>query len=404
MPPPKSRQRRTALISGASLAGPTLAYWLTKYGYKVTVVELAPALPDGGNRVDIRGVALEVVNRMGLLEAARALDSQTEHTEYVDKSVKVVACLNDAAIGNAKGVDIEIMRGDLARLVYSLTKETVEYLWEESIEKLAQKENGVTAYFSRAKPRTFDIVIGADGIHSNTRRLAFDMQEKDISSYLGCYIAITTIPNYLRLSHTQRMFNIPHKTAGIFTTQKSDAATAMFVFSSPMLTYDRHDRQAQKKLLHEAFRGVDGWETPRLLAYADKDPNFYFDSMTQIKLGGYHNGRVVLVGDAAYAPSPASGQGSSMALTGAYMLAGEIHRANGDHEKAFREYTRKIRPYVEANQAIGVLGAKSLIETSSVKIRIRNFFIRRPALIRGMYKKIQAQIHNAANSLMLEDY
>jgi 2-polyprenyl-6-methoxyphenol hydroxylase-like FAD-dependent oxidoreductase len=389
----------TVLIVGAGPAGSTLAYWLAKRGYDVTVIDRTKRIISTINRIDIRGAALEVIRKMDLFDAVMQRSLHIARTEYVDANGFAIVTLNESAFGNEEGSDAELKRSDLVELLIERSNDAAQYIWDDTVTHLEQTNDSVHVTFAHRESRAFDIVIGADGIHSATRAMAFATSETDISRFLGCYVALYTVPNYLKLHNTQHMYNEPGATIGITATEKEEPALAMFAFASPRLEYDYHDQQAQKVLLRQRFTASRAWETQRLLELAEASDFFYFDGMTQITQPSLHNKRVALVGDAAYCPAPVSGQGTSMAIVGAYILADELSGANGNCEQAFTGYERRMERYIQKNHAIGVLSASSLVEKSKMSIRIRNVFIRRPLLVKSMYRKIQKQIKDASNSI-----
>jgi 2-polyprenyl-6-methoxyphenol hydroxylase-like FAD-dependent oxidoreductase len=194
------------LISGAGLAGPAIAYWLRQHGFAPTVVERAPALRDGGYKVDVRGAATEVLKRMGVYQAARALDTGMRHITYVRRDGRPIAQLDANLLMGRRGDDIEIMRTDLTRLLHDATRNDVEYMFGDTIASMTEVPGGVDVTFERGAPRRFALVIGADGLHSTTRRLAMG----DVPlSHLGAYISIFTVPNDLRLDREEVMYSEP---------------------------------------------------------------------------------------------------------------------------------------------------------------------------------------------------
>ncbi|MEH7015210.1 MULTISPECIES: FAD-dependent monooxygenase [Bacillus] len=397
------KQTTRVLISGASIAGPALAYWLHRYGFDVTVIERAPALRPGGYGVDIRGVAGTVLKRMGILDQVRAADTHMTGVYFVNSKGKIEGKISEASMGNQQGLDIEIMREDLSNILYDLTKDTVEYIWDDSITAIHETEAGAEVQFILSKPQTFDLVIGADGLHSNVRTLIFGDKEQ-FKRTLGCYISIFTLENYLNLDHRQLLYTMPGKTVGMYSARDSTEAKGMFVFKSETLKYDRYDVEAQKKLVDNAFQGDTGWETPHLLKTMKEATDFYFDEICQIHMPTWSKGRITLVGDAAYGPSPLSGQGSSLALVGAYVLAGELKAAQGNYDRAFVAYEKEMRKFVEKNQKIGLTAAGGMIESSNSKILLRNFMLRVPILMGVMFKMITKMIVKASNEIELKDY
>jgi 2-polyprenyl-6-methoxyphenol hydroxylase-like FAD-dependent oxidoreductase len=351
----------TILISGASIAGPALAYWLRRRGFHPTIVERAPAIRPGGQAIDVRGVALDVVERMGLLAAVQSLSTRMRGMSVVDADGRELMRTTTATLtgGLVGGPDVELMRDDLAGLLHAATRDDVEYVFDDAIVALTQDDRGVDVRFARGEPRRFDLVIGADGLHSATRRLVFGAESNYIR-HLGTYLAIFSVANYLELDHWQVFHHTDTAMVGIYSARANREARAMLGFGGPPLEFDPRDLARQRAIVAERLAGV-GWEAPRLLAAMADAPDFYFDSMSQILLDRWSRGRVALVGDAACCSSPMSGQGSSVALVGAYVLADELAAADGDHARGFAAYEAAMRPYVDANQQL----ARTAVEQRS---------------------------------------
>jgi 2-polyprenyl-6-methoxyphenol hydroxylase-like FAD-dependent oxidoreductase len=335
------------LISGASIAGLTVAHWLARHGFRPTVVERAPGLRAGGNGVDLRDQAVDVAERMGLMPSVRAAAADVQGMKFVDAADRAVARL-----GIAGSSEVEIMRGDLVALLHQATDAGVEYLFGDTIRSLAQDDDGVTVTFGQAGNRRFDLVIGADGLHSNVRRLAFG-PELQFLRYKDHYFAFADADAALGENRWVTMYNQPGKMAGVYRSGNHPQAKAYFVFRSPPLRYDFHDIEQHKRLLSQEFGGDTSWHVKELLAGALADPDFYFDALSQVHVPSWSTGRVALVGDAAWCASPASGAGAELALVGAYRLAGELARADGDHRVAFARYQESHRELVTKKQQIG---------------------------------------------------
>ncbi|MGV9310275.1 FAD-dependent monooxygenase [Nonomuraea sp. NPDC003727] len=351
------------LISGASVSGPVLAYWLSRYGFAPTVVERAPALRKaGGHAVDLFKPAMDIVERMGVVDAIMGRKTGTERiTMLREGSAKPVTIEVARLMGGMSDRHVEIMRDDLSEVLYEATRDDVEYVFGDSITSISD-DGQVT--FERGEPRRFDLVIGADGLHSNVRRLVFGPESR-YAHWLGAYIAVATIPNYLGLS--DRMIGLPtvDRMIGVYSARQMDDARAFFFLRpAEQLDYHYRDTARQKELLRAHFTGL-GWdETPRLLDEVDRAEVFYFDSITQLHMETWSRGRVTLVGDAAYCPGPAVGGSTSIAVVGAYILAGELAAAKGDHTRAFAAYEREMADYVRRSREFAVTAAKRLIPTS----------------------------------------
>jgi 2-polyprenyl-6-methoxyphenol hydroxylase-like FAD-dependent oxidoreductase len=353
---------RRILISGASVAGPALAFWLTKYGFEVTVVERAPFVRLGGYAVDFRGSAMGVLQRMGLLEAVKQHETRTGSITMVNAKNKVVARLPD---GFTSG-DLEIPRGDLAKILYEATRNSAEYIFDDSIRSMTQVAEEIEVTFATGKVRRFDLVVGADGLHSNVRAIAFGEESKFVK-HLGYYIAIFTVPDFLHLVDTARFYVEPGRRAGCFGTKNNGKAHASFYFASEKVDYGKHDAALQKKLLLETFANMK-WETSRMLEMMDAAPDFYFDSLSQVKMTAWSAGRVVLLGDAAGCATPLSGMGTSLAIIGAYVLAGELLAAGNDYALAFTKYEAAMRSCVNEAQKMAAESVGWFIPKTKLKV------------------------------------
>lgn len=341
------------LVSGASVAGTAAAFWLGRHGHSVTVVERHRGPRPGGQAIDVRGPALGVLERMGLLAAAAKRRTQIRGSSVVDRDGNELSRDTEAAIsgptgGPIEGPDIALLRDDLVELLYGASQWTAEYLFDDTITALDDRGAAVRVSFERAAPRDFDLVIGADGLHSNVRRLVFGPEDEFIER-LGTHAAIFTVPNFLGLDYWQMWHYGDSTMAGVYSARDNAEARAMLGFMDAELRLDYRDTEAQFAELERRMAG-EGWVRPQLLEYMRTAPDFYFDEMSQIKMDRWSRGRVALVGDAGYCCSPLSGQGTSVALLGAYILAGELKAAGEDHEAGFANYHREFADYVQRNQ------------------------------------------------------
>ncbi|TMQ91553.1 FAD-dependent oxidoreductase [Actinomadura soli] len=342
---------------------------------------------------------------MGLLDEIRRMRTDVRSGTVVNAAGKRVASMDGDTFGGRTHGDAEILRGDLHRLLYERTGSDVEYLFGDSIAALKETSEGVEVVLSGGATRTFDPVVGADGLHSVTRSLVFGPEEEFVRD-LGHRISIFSVPDHLGLDREEVTYVGPGRTALMYSTSGEDAAKAMFLFSTQGATDAPRDPAAQKQALAAAYAG-EGWEVPRLLEGMGRAPDFYCDSISQVQMQRWSEGRVVLLGDAAYCASPASGQGTSLALVGAYVLAGELAAAGGDHRTGFGAYEREMRPFAETNQKLGPANIKRMVMRTKGQVRMSMAMLgllsRMPGKDRIMAKAI-APIHKAANAITLKSY
>jgi 2-polyprenyl-6-methoxyphenol hydroxylase-like FAD-dependent oxidoreductase len=370
----RSTPRRKVLISGASIAGPALAFWLNRYGFAVTVVEKAGAPRSGGYPIDVRGTALEVVRRMGILPRLQDAHINSNRITFLDGDGGKVASVNPhTVVGSDEGRDLEVRRGDLTDALYTAVRDDVEFLFNDFIETLDQSGHGVDVTFHGGSRRTFDMVIGADGMHSRTREFLFGPEEQ-FHRYLGYCFAVFTMRNTFGLSHEITMWNTPGRAAALYAVEDGDEVHAFLNFAHPELPFDVFRApEAQRDLVAKIYADA-GWEVPGMLAALRDADDLYFDGVSQIRMPRWSSGRVALVGDAAYAPSFLTGQGSSLALVGAYMLAGSM--ANRDYAAGFAAYEHNTREFVTMNQDQVGEGDATLFPTTARALEQRNDMLR----------------------------
>ncbi|MFF5710550.1 FAD-dependent monooxygenase [Streptomyces sp. NPDC012756] len=355
------------LVSGAGVAGPVLAYWLTRHGFSVTVVECAPALRrTGGHAVDLFRPAMNVSEKMGVLprieERATGTTRMTVHPEGSRRPVRADL---SRIFGAASDRHVEIMRDDLSEIYHDATRDDVEYVFGDSVTAISPDGE---VRFAQASPRRFDLVVGADGLHSTVRRLVFG-EESRHHAFIGAYFGVLTLPNSPGLDGELLMHVGVGRTVGMYGARHLGDARALFLFRSEReLDCDHRDVPRQKELLRGAFAGMHA-DVDRWLDELDRTPAFYFDSITQVRMDTWSRGRVTLVGDAGYSPGPAVGGSTSLSVVGAYVLAGELVRAGGDHERAFPAYERAMAEHVRGSRAAALSAAKTLIPTSRLGVR-----------------------------------
>ncbi|WP_066899597.1 FAD-dependent monooxygenase [Mycolicibacterium houstonense] len=354
------------LISGASISGPVLAYWLSRHGFEVTVVERSPALrKTGGHAVDLFRPAMEISERMGVLPEIEAHATGTTdmiiHRPGTSRSTRLDYL---KIIGTMSDRHVEIMRDDLSEIYFNAGRDDVEYLFGDTITSISP-DRDVT--FERHSPRRFDVVVGADGLHSGVRRLTFGANVSE--NFLGGYLSVVSVPKDLARDGEMTGYLKPGHMAGIYTADHLDDARAVFIFRPIQpLDYDYRDVDRQKAQLRAAFAHM-GAEVDSWLDEVPRTPTFYFDAITQLEMPTWSQDRVTLVGDAGYCPGPAVGGSTSLAVYGAYVLAAELVRAGDDYAAAFAAYERTMRAPVVGSRKLARVNAKTLVPMSGLGIR-----------------------------------
>jgi 2-polyprenyl-6-methoxyphenol hydroxylase-like FAD-dependent oxidoreductase len=393
------------VISGAGPAGLTAAYWLRRYGFTPTIVERAPALVVGGYKIDVRGAALQVLKEMRIHDAVVAANTDMQGAMLVDKEGNVVKRMSGDDFGHRVGGDLEIVRGTLCQILRDHLGD-VEILFGDTIQGISQSANGAQVQFTTNGVREFDCVIGADGLHSNVRRIVFG-EEARVLRDLGLYLCVYSVPNYLNLDRMEIQYSELGRIAALWSSRGDAQAKACFGFAAPSLRIDLHNRAQQQQALKTVYAGI-GWEVPRLLEMMPTASDWYFDTAAQIDMPRWSEGRVVLVGDAAYCASPMSGQGTSIALIGAHVLAGELAAASGDHARAFAEFENVMRPFVEANQALGRKSAELMRSGESKSLAgwlLKQLMRLMPGRVtEWIINRSTRRITEAANAICLKDY
>ncbi|GAA1022649.1 MULTISPECIES: FAD-dependent monooxygenase [Amycolatopsis] len=388
---------RTVLISGAGVAGLSLAYWLRQYGFHPTLIERAPALRPGGQAVDIRGTAREVVARMGLLDEVRAAHTGTRGIAWLNERGRRVAEMAADAFGDSGGViaDLEILRTDLVRILHDAAAADIEYGTE--ITALTEESDGIRATFTHGPARTFDVVVGADGIGSGVRSLAFGPESvRDLGYHLGYFPARTR----LALDGWEVVYNLPAgngvggRVVMLYPLGTSGDCRVLIGFTSPEPISPQANPAA---VVTEAFAGA-GWEIPALLAQLPDD--LYFSRAGEVRLAEWHRGRTVLLGDSAFGGS--LGMGTSLAIVGAYVLAGELSTMD-DPRAAFARYADEMRDYVAANRKRPPGGASGFAPRTRNGIRLRNAVMRAMPYLPGRQRMLGG-LQRSANAITLKPY
>jgi len=308
---------------------------------------------------------------MGLLDAARAVSVDERGFAYVDAAGHRVAEMPvEAFDGGGLVAEVELQRGDLVRLLYEATREDTEYVFTDSITALDQDADGVTAHFEHRAQARFDLVVGADGLHSQVRALTFGPEERLVRS-LGLAMAFATVPNRYDLGGWFVMHSRPGVVLGLRPDRDPEYAKAMFGMISPPPELHQAGRAYHQAILARAFADM-GWLASQVLADLPASPDLHLDNIGQVHLPTWSAGRIGLVGDAACCPSPLTGMGTSLALVGAYVLAGELAVTGRDHEAGFASYESVMRPYVTKAQDLPPGGSRGFAPPTRIEIALRN--------------------------------
>lgn len=384
------------LISGGGIAGPALAFWLHRAGAEVTIVERDPAPRPGGHAVDVRGVARGVVERMGLREAIKQRQVDERGFKMVGARGQVLAAMSaDLFGGEGIVAEIEIARGDLAQILYDATAAEVAWRFGDRITSLSPDGE---VEFEKHRGERYDVVVGADGVRSSVRSLAFG-PHSDFVKPLGAFQAYFTVPDPGDLDGWFEMFNAPGGLVAGIRPERGGTAKASLTFRSPG-QYDRLSREDQKRVIAERFAGV-GWRVPALLSAMPDAPDFYFGEISQVRVDRWARGRAVLIGDAGYCGTPLAGMGTSMSLVGAYVLAGELATA-ARPEDAFAGYQEQMAAYVAEGSRLPPGGVEMFAPNGRLMIRLRAQSMRMMGVwpMKGMLEKQFGK----ADAITLKEY
>jgi len=372
---------KTVLISGAGVAGPTLAYWLLESGFQPVIVERAPKFREAGYIVDFWGLGYDVAEQMGLIPALHTNGYVNDRAVFVRADGRERSSFGGDALRRSLGDRfLSIQRGDLARLIYDTVRDRVETRFGDEIAVLEQRADCVEVGFRDGKIRSFDCVVGADGLHSKVRAEMF-VPRTAIERYLGYYAAVFVTRGYSRRSdRTYLSYASPGRQISRFAL-RDDETGFLFVFRKrdrdPELA---RDLPAQKRALFQAFETEKWEEWPEIRKHLEACDDLYFDAVAQVECPLWSTGRVALVGDAAYCPSLLAGEGSALAMAGAYILAGEMAGATGDCSAAFGSYERRFRPFIERQQKSARAFASSFAPTTSGGLIVRDIVLKLTAI------------------------
>ena len=358
------------LISGAGVAGPTLAWWLVHYGFAPTLVEKAASLRTGGYVIDFWGAGFEIAARMGLLDQIRREGYAVEQVIVVNRSGERIAGFPAAAFGRVThGRYVSLPRGDLAAILFRAMEGRVETIFGDSVQLIEQNPSCVQVTLDSGARREFDLVIGADGLHSRVRELVFGPPAQ-FEKYLGCKVAAFEAAGYRPRDELRYVMYTEVGQQVARFSMRGDRTMFLFTFADPD-SGDVRGVAAQKAVLRQRF-GASGWECPRILNALDRADELYFDRVSQIRMDSWSRGRVALIGDAASCVSLLAGQGSALAMTAAYLLAGELQRAGPDYASAFERYGQIFAPFVARKQAMALRFAGFFAPRSKYSMWLRN--------------------------------
>lgn len=390
---------RRILISGASVAGNTTAWWLSRHGFDVTVIEKASLFRDGGQNVDVRGAGRQVLQKMGLEQAALDLTTGEAGTDWVDQHDNTIARFAVEDMGDGPTAELEIMRGDIARMIYEPASQRANYRFNETIKALEQDASGVTVHFQNGPSDRYDLVIVAEGVGSPTREMIFPGENKP--KWMDITIAYFAIPKTPKDGVFARQYNT---VGGIGATLKPGRENTVHVYMGMQKKPEGENQwgaERQKQFLQERFANA-GWHFPRILDGMFKTDDFYFDVLRQVRMDRWSEGRIVLTGDAAWCATPLSGIGTTLAIVGGYVLAGELSRTE-DLPSAMAAYERVMRPFVKEGQGVPKIVPRMLWPHTRAGLRLLRGAMRTAA--RPMIRKTFANLFlRDSQKVELPDY
>lgn len=360
------------IVNGVGVAGPTLAYWLRKAGHDVLLVEAAPHLRSGGYVIDFWGVGYDIAEKMGLLPRIQEQGYAVQEVRSVDRKGRTCGGFPVAVFRRLLGDRFtSLRRSDLAAIIYDALDGQVETIFGDSIAGIEETGTTVRVSFDRSSPREADLVVGADGLHSRVRRLAFGA-EADFEVGLGYYVAAFEAQGY---RPRDELVYVSHSAPGRQVSRfsmRDDKTLFLFVFSNHYAKVPYPTTDAERSaVLANVFSGM-GWECPRILAAAQHASEIYFDRVSQVRMSRWSNGRIALVGDSAACVSLLAGEGTGLAMAEAYVLAGELRDAGGDQALAFTRYEARMMAFLRRKQAAAAKFASSFAPKTSTGIAFRD--------------------------------
>ncbi len=356
------------LVTGASVAGNTAAWWLTRFGCEVEVVEKALTFRGGGQNVDVRGSAREVLRSMELEEAAFSLRTPEKGTEWVDENDSTIARFEAGSDGDDNGptAELEIRRGDIAKLIYDATLERATYRFGDSIELISQHDRRADVTFTSGRKERYDLVVVAEGVGSHTRELVFPGENEP--RWMDLMIAYFSIPREPHDSDFARVYNTVEGRGATLKPARNNMLGAFVGIHRKPEGEHKWTLEEQRQYILEQFSN-DGWEFPRILNVMKDVDDFYFEVLRQVHMKRWSNGSVVLTGDAAWCPTGVSGIGTSLAIVGSYVLAGELYKTN-DKLAALRSYEAIMRPFVKEGQNIPKIVPRMLWPQNAFELKL----------------------------------
>jgi 2-polyprenyl-6-methoxyphenol hydroxylase-like FAD-dependent oxidoreductase len=365
--------RKSVLICGSGIAGPTLAYWLAEHGFEPTLIERAPELRTDGYMLDFWGLGYDVAERMGILGTIRERGYLIESLRFVNSSGSTGSEVGALTIRRALGNRfVSIPRGELARIVFERARSRTETLFDDTVASVEEDGDGLNVRLARGGERRFDLLVGADGLHSAVRALVLGTDPRWMR-YLGYTAAAFMTSSYSRRDERAYVsYAAPGRQVSRYALR--DGRTAfLLVFTAPEpMSQHGGELETDKRLLRSAFSHASWIEIPEILARLQDTSELYYDAVTQVRLPAWSQGRTALLGDAAYCPSLLAGEGAGLAMAGGYLLAGELGRAHGDHRIAFLRYEAMFRPFIERKQRAARSFAASFAPRTALGLAVRD--------------------------------